>query len=499
MSIAQHAGNSVENGAVAWRWLPWTITALSIALVWSAQVQLLPVGGYHFYDEFHTLDRSSAFATHDDWLVVHSMQEESFRKPPLQYWITAGLLETGLDELVALRLPSLVFSLGCLLAVALLAVAVMPWNVWAAPGAVLLFASSGMYWEHALSAMLDSGAVFFSTLALAATLLALERPRWWYVAAVAIALGALQKAPVGLILVGLFLAFLPLDRRTDRLHVRQIRANRHFRRALWIALLGTLAWPLFESLAYSADAVQELIGKQMLQRFTPTDKVNEIRSAHDLRELLIGQEPILRLAGIAALIWLPWRLDRPELRPLPALLGLYALALLLAGGHVTPRYSLFFLPLLAVALSCLIVSFAPRGWPGLAAVAVFALAVGGPVKTEADLDIATSENNRQQTVALTRLGTQLRPRESLVLCLFGGPDRIIPALASHLAANGRPFHRLNGDLRSVQNDLADAASAGPIRGLCNARDLERISPYLDELEIVTILPGYLIWTARSDR
>ncbi len=497
MSITHQDGNWAEHGATARCWSPWAVTALVIVLVWAAQIHLLPVGGYHFYDEFHTLDRSSAFATHDDWLVVHSMQEESFRKPPLQYWITAGLLETGLNELVALRLPSLIFSLGCLLAVALLAVAVLPWNAWAAPGAVLLFASSGMYWEHALSAMLDSGAVFFSTLALAATLLALERPRWWYVAAAAIVLGALQKAPIGLVMAGLFLAFLPLDRRPDRLRLRDLSANRHFRIALWIALVGTLAWPLFQSLAYSGAAVEEFIGKQMLQRFTPTDKAAEIRSAQDLYRLLIGGEPLLRLAGIAALIWLPWRLDRPELRPLPALLGLYALALLLAGGHVTPRYSLIFLPILVVALSTVLVTLARRGWPGMVAAAAIAVTAGGPVKTAADLDLSLSANNHQQTEALSRLGGQLDPEEALVLCLFDGPDRIIPALASHLAANGRPFHRITGGARSIREHLAAAASTGPMRGLCSASDLDRISPYLDGLEIVESLPDYLIWTAKS--
>lgn len=473
------------------------VTVILICVIWAGQLRLLPVGGLHFYDEFHTLDRASGFLRHDDWFVVHSMQEQNFRKPPLQYWITAGLLDSGLNELVALRLPSVVFSLGCLVAVALLAFAVMPSNPWAIPAALMLFASSGMYWEHALSAMLDSGAVFFATLALAAAILAREQPFWWYVAAVSIALGALVKAPVGLATVGMFLLLQPLDRRPDRLRLRVLWRDRHFRAAVAIALVGAIAWPVFQSLAYDRDAFQELIGKQMLQRFTPTDRPEEIRTSGDLYHLLIANEPLLRFACIAALIWLPFRLQRPELRALPAMLALYAIALLLAGGHVTARYSLYFLPLMTVALACVVVSLAPRGWPGLLAATALSLAAGGFVKSERQLDIATGESAAAQIEPLTRLGESLRPEETLVVCTTSRPERIIPALASHLAANGRPFVRLDGDAEDLREQIEKMSGETALRGICPRADLREFRDMLDGFEILQDFPHQVLWTARG--
>ncbi|SDI37047.1 ArnT family glycosyltransferase [Aliiruegeria lutimaris] len=223
------------------RLIPWALTALLIGLFWAAQLQLLPAGGYHYYDEYHTLDRTMAFAAHDDWFTVYSYQEPSFRKPPLQYWIGAVLLEAGVDELTALRLPSVMFSLGSFFAVAMLAAAMMPQSLWAPPGAVLLLASSSMYWDHALSAMLDIGAALFATLPLAAAILALKRPAWWYFAGITIALGALQKAPIGLVLVGFFLLFLSLTQRWHGRDFRTIRSEQAFRIGFWIALAGTFS------------------------------------------------------------------------------------------------------------------------------------------------------------------------------------------------------------------------------------------------------------------
>ena len=150
------------------RTLPILVTALLIAAVLFIYLPLLPVGGFRFFDEFHTLDRTTAFARHGDWFTVYSLQEPSFKKPPLQYWMSAGLLETGAGELTALRLPSFLFTLGSLVATALLAAAVMPATLWAMPASVLLLACSTMFWAYGLSAMLASGATFFATLALAA-------------------------------------------------------------------------------------------------------------------------------------------------------------------------------------------------------------------------------------------------------------------------------------------------------------------------------------------
>jgi 4-amino-4-deoxy-L-arabinose transferase-like glycosyltransferase len=172
-------------------------TVLLIAAVWLACLPLLSVGGISHFDEFYTLDRAISFGRMGDWFTVFSGNEPSFRKPPLQYWMSAGLLDAGVGETVALRLPSMLFALGTLAATAWLARAIAPALPWAMPISVGLLASSVQFWSFANSGMLDVGAGFFAAAAVAAAVVALDRPRVWYVVALLLGLGALQKAPAG--------------------------------------------------------------------------------------------------------------------------------------------------------------------------------------------------------------------------------------------------------------------------------------------------------------
>ena len=66
---------------------------------------LLPVGGISHFDEVCTLDRSTAFARFGDWLNVYSDNAVSFRKPPLQDWLTAILLEGNVPDLPPFARP----------------------------------------------------------------------------------------------------------------------------------------------------------------------------------------------------------------------------------------------------------------------------------------------------------------------------------------------------------------------------------------------------------
>ena len=476
------------------RTLAISVTFLLIAAFWSAHYSLLPVGGFKFYDEFHTLDRSTAFARHSDWVTVYSMNEPSFRKPPLQYWMSALLLEMGLDQLVALRMPSWFFALGGMVSVAMLAAAVMPANLWAMPASVLLFASSTQYWEHALSAMLDSGAVFFANLALAATIMALKRPAWWYVAGIAIALGSLQKASIGLVVVGLYLAFLSATATWHGIRYRDIASNRSFRISLWIAVVGTIAWPALQAVFHGADAFSDFFGDQMIERFLPGNPTEDMRSMRELEYLIIGGEPYLRWPAMAALAWLPWRLSRMDLLPLPLVFFVFVAAMMLAGGHVTARYTLIFLPVLTVAMATVSLSLMPRLWLAAPAVVLVSSASSGPIKSAADLGLTGNNPFVDQIEALSDVGRRLRPEETLVVCIVSGERRIIPALASYYAANGRPFVRLANE-RSLEQHAADGAFEGPLLGICKPEDLKIFADAFLNLEVIGERNGYTIWTA----
>ena len=70
--------------------------------------------------------------------------------------------------------------------------------------------------------------------------------------------------------------------------------------------------------------------------------------------------------------------------------------MLMAGGHVSARYTLIFLPLLAVALAAVLLSLVPRA---LRRAARRAHRLGGrrAVKTAADLELARTRTTRNRS------------------------------------------------------------------------------------------------------
>lgn len=222
---------------------PLAVTALLILALGVWYASMLGTGSVHHRDEFLTLDRSASFLRLGDWLTVYANNAPTFKKPPLQYWAIAGLMAQGIDLEVALRLPSFLFGLGLLVVTAWLAHIAMPENRWAMPASVLLLACSERFWEICLSALLDTGATFFATLALAATLAAIRRPQLWWLVAAACGMGALQKAPTPLLFSAVPLAVLAATGRWSGVVVGDSLRSRHFIAALTFALILVVAWP----------------------------------------------------------------------------------------------------------------------------------------------------------------------------------------------------------------------------------------------------------------
>jgi 4-amino-4-deoxy-L-arabinose transferase-like glycosyltransferase len=445
-------------------------------------------------DEFATLDRSHAMLATGDWGTVHSRNLPSFKKPPLQYWMSAALMEAGVGLPTALRLPSLLFALAGLWAAGFLARTLLPASAWAAPAAILICAGSLAWWSTGTSALLDSGSVFFATLALAATIRALERPAWWYAVAGAVVLGAFQKAPIGLFLVLGYLIVLAFTRASHGIDVGAIRRSRPFRRAVWIVVIGTLAWPLLQIARHSTVTVVEDLLGQTVGRFVPAGFDEDLTDLTGLYGMILGGEPLLRGLGIAALLWLPWRLRRMELLPLPALFGVYVLLMYLAVGNVSGRYTVIFLPLLAAALAAVILSLP---LPGVAraggVLAVSALALG-PLKPPARLGLEAPSGQAAAIAALGEVGAALSPEETLVVCNWR-PRVFPPGMVTYFAAGGRPFEMPErvGDLAEAR---ADGSLPGALRGLCPTPQFAELAATLPGLSVVSERDGFTHWTAR---
>lgn len=479
--------------------VPAIVTVLLIAAAWIWHVQYLPQGSIQHFDEFHTLDRSMGFARFDDWTTVYNNNRPGFRKPPMQYWMIGGLIEAGVDQTVALRLPSMLFMLGSLGLCAWLALLLAPGLPWAMPAAVLLCASSVEFWAHATSAMLDVGATFFLTLTLITMLKAFNNPRWWYAVALSITLGALQKAPVGLVILWLGLW---LYNRTAAYHggtTARFKEAPHYKRAIWLSIAGVLVWPLFQSLMHGGIAIQDLYGRQMVERFAPVGPVVKQRTGSDLYDLIIASEPLLRSLMIAALAWLPFRLRRADLLFLPGLFVIFALAMLLANGSVYARYTLLFVPLLAAALGVVLMSLAAGRWQalGLGLAALISAGAGGPFRPAGDLTLYPSELTRIKIAALSKMAPGLQADETLVVCNFSRETRFPDGMISaYGAVNDKPFVGLKTPDRV---DGYRDRLRGKLRGVCHQDDLPQLAPRLADLLVVGQDGAFLFWTGRIKR
>ena len=73
--------------------VPASITIFIVSLLSLYYWDMLGVGTIRQHDEYHTLDRSNAFLLTNDWFTVYQQNTPTFKKPPLQYWLTAVALK----------------------------------------------------------------------------------------------------------------------------------------------------------------------------------------------------------------------------------------------------------------------------------------------------------------------------------------------------------------------------------------------------------------------
>ncbi|MEC9342832.1 MAG: hypothetical protein VYD64_03190 [Pseudomonadota bacterium] len=471
--------------------LPGLLSGLLLLAVALYYFQVLPVGGLSHGDEYLTLERSHSFVVRDDPLTVYSENRPTFKKPPLQYWIGAWLIGATGDLVFALRTPSYLFALALLAATGALALVLNPTRPYAAPAAIALLAGSARFWENAMSALLDMGAAFFATVAVAACLMALRRPRGWYLVAVATAIAAWQKAPIPLLMVAGMLVVVAATRRLHDIDLRTSLANRHFLIAAIVMAAGVLAWPLIQYLKYGASSLEQAYVSQMVDRFSPfadsgTDKH---RSWYTV---LLDSEALLRVPALLAIFAMPWVLRRRELVALPALLVVFAVMAAFASGYVSPRYSLVFLPMLMASLAVVTLEIVPNRLAALAVILVLSMTSLGPFKSANALGIADDDQARYVPF-LRSIAASLEADETLVTCNGRAAEgRIHRGAITYYASAGRPFERIRSADELAHLEDAGAVSP-PYRGLCSEGDFEELRAVRPGLQTVERFGGYVHW------
>ncbi|RYH05960.1 glycosyltransferase family 39 protein [Tropicimonas sp. IMCC6043] len=482
-----------ENPSV---YLPIFVTAILILWAWTFQARMLSLGAIERIDEFRTLDRVTGFSRAGDWFNVYSLNEPNFRKPPLHYWLGAILYEQGVDLTVSVRAPSMIFALGCLVSTAWLAALVSPGNLWAVPTAVLFLTTSRRFWTSSSQALLDTGVLFFATASLAAAMMALRRPRWWYVSAVLIALGSLQKAPVALAVVVLFLLLTGLTARWHSFRFRSFLKNQHFLISAVLALAVSASWYIFQVAQHGLVVLEVGIANEMIDRFSPTTNSQMIRSIAEVIQHLIGDEELLRWPAVAAVLVLPWWLQRYDLLPFPLMVLAYLLAVVFAGGSIWSRYTLYLASVLCVSLAAVVVTLPIKPRTLTALVVVFALLIGGPVRSPLDLSLDRKDRTQLQIDLLTRLTEEHVPSEQLVYCDWGGMARIPDGAVSYYGSANRPYFRLEGP-----DDFSDLVRngeiVGPLRGLCPTEQIQFVEPHVLGFREIERRSHYTYWTAEA--
>jgi len=482
-----------------WSFAPVALSVIFIAVLAVYYFLLLPVGHIQHGDEYLTLDRAYSFVIRDDFFSVYSNNLPTFKKPPLQYWITALLLRKGVDLEFALRFPAFLFGMLTLINVGVLAYLIYPASRWVAPAAIALLAGSASFWDSNISALLDSGAMFFATLGLTGCLAAFRQPKWWYLVALACGLAALQKAPIPLLFVGGVILVMIATKRYHRLDLNVTFRNRHFWIAMGLTVVTVLFWPALQWIRFGPASFHEAYVSQMADRFSPFGTANTVRNRSWLT-VLLGGEAQLRIPAILALLALPWVLRRTDLLALPLLFVAFAVMTIFATGYLSPRYSLIFLPLLAAALAAVLIRAATSIESGIGTalvvlvIAALALSRGGPIRNAKALGLL--KNGQEKYIPLLKgIAKSLRSDETFLVCRSGAVnDRIMAGAISYYASNGHPFY----EVRSADSleALKQASLHPPFRGLCRNKVFQELKSALGSYEIVEEFNGYVHWTAR---
>lgn len=471
--------------------LPLIIAAAILLIAISFYAPRLSTGMLTDYDEYHTLDRSLSVITHGEPWTIYSVNEPSFRKPPLQYWVTAALMQAGLPELVALRAFSFLSALGTLVLTGFLALRLVPKSPATAVAAMTLLAASPMFWDLATSALLDSGAAFFATAAGLFLLIALEKPRALWLVALAVGLGSLQKSPASAVIVAAMLLTLRFTRR-ESLGLLFSSENRPLRRrALGLALAMIFGWTVLQTILHGVPAISESIVQEMLGRFAPGAPSAAAENGANWVGWLWADAPLLWGPAVLAALALPLTIGTPAATAIVGWLGLFFIAMTLAGGNIFPRYLMLAMPFLAASLAAVLARFLRQ--PLFALAAAIALA-GLTPGTFQPIELRVSPMMPFLPI-MARFQAAIEPGDTLIVCNWSRQGKHpYPGALSLYASGGKPFTSLKRDpAKSLARDLGQ--SRPPYRGLCSERDLETLKAAFPDLTVRDRDAGMLHWTA----
>lgn len=459
---------------------------LVIASLGAYYWQFLPTGSISRFDEYLTFDRSFNIIRHQDWFTIYLMDEPSFSKPPLHYWLTALAIEHSSDLEFALRIWPFVEGLMLLFCVGLLAYVIKPSTPFVLLLAVVMASGSKHLWALSTSAMLDTGDALFLTMTLISLLLSLRDPRYWYLVAFSIALGALQKSPINLLMVIYVLTVLQLFKRHHGIDIAGVIRNKHFRIAIPLALLSVIIWPLVQVVSYDFSFMEHYYSGQIFQRFAPSfggHKVSFIK----LLEWVVRPNPLFIALSLILLPWAIKFVDRVHAIVMLSVVFAFFVLMTLASGQIFHRYTLLIEPIFYAYLAVLLIWFVPNIKKALVLSLSAVLLTGSPLIGEKGLQ--KSQLEKFYPLLKTYAGL-VRPDDRLVLCQFDTGIRYVhPVAFKYFATDHHRFIILSrpDDLSALEG------TTGRVLGLCTAEHYNKIKSGLNHPTVLHEDVGHLIW------
>jgi len=466
--------------------IPLMISSIIIIFFSIYYWKILPYGDIIRWHEYFTLERSSNFLKKNDWFTVYTNQKPNFNKPPLQYWITSILIQNSDNIQFALRFWPYFFGLTLLASVGLLAHAINPQTPYVIPTAILIMSGSTLLWRYSISAMLDTGAALFTTLTISAFIIALRNPKWWYVAAIAIGLGTLQKSPLTLAVIALLFMLLIATSKFHLISTRNIIKNRHFKFSSILLISLTIFWPLIQILRYGKKYTKQAFVSQVYNRFVPTTDVSDIHA--QWWQWLINDDLFIWIPSIIAAFLLLFYKKFEYMIPFFTFI-VFSFAMTMASGEIHSRYILQLLPILAAGFAVILVQYIPNKAALLGGTLVLTLLAGHPFQTVASLEL----NNNTQTQYIPYLqdfAQSLKDDETPIRC-FWGKDRgkIFPGTLHYYASNDRKFYEIYNP-----RELGKIARP-PYRGICPIKQFQELNATWEGLQVVREFHGMIHWVS----
>lgn len=260
----------------------------------------LGVGALLDWDEATYAEVSREMALSGDWLSPSWAHHPFFKKPPLIFWLQAGLFHCfGVSEFWA-RFPSALAAVGVVLLVYLIARRI------GSPAAGVFAAFTLMTMSHfdraAREGMTDALLCFCIFLAIYAWLrLSRETPAWFYLLCAAVGFGAIVKGPAVLV--------APLAIAGDWLITRKPEKHLSRRQYLFGALLVlaiVAPWHIWMMVHYGRAFLHQYVGIELARRVTTRFEGSGAGPAYYLRVILFGAFPWSIIAPIGPGKWL-WK------------------------------------------------------------------------------------------------------------------------------------------------------------------------------------------------